>query len=280
MKTVVVALCTLLAGACASESRPPDAPQWAPLVQDLAFQWSAESDVDLTGYPAVALRAYVESYELAGITEDQSAVYPGFIRSTLENVAREGDYLTQLAAIRPLPPILKRGPRKAIGTFNFHILEIKRLNGALEATVCRGSYAVYSPSKTNPDEFVSGAAFPENGEAPAVNNPGIDVLRIDLTDSDSAVRDAAPAEADTPQQGPERRPENDVFGPWLITARSAGYWGPVDDPRSRASPPDLVQRCAATMPQNAAERLAMITGLKEQPTPAVEAFPGWPEAAA
>jgi hypothetical protein len=76
------------------------------------------------------------------------------------------------------------------------------------------------------------------------------------------------------QQGPLPAPDQDVFGNWFITGAGDAFWGPKNDPNSFRH--DLEERCEAAMPIPASERIAMMTGFKDQPPPHGEAIPGWP----
>jgi hypothetical protein len=79
-------------------------PNWPSEASEFRFHWSAEPGVDLKDGPAVALRAYVESYRLARFAGgDASAVDPGFMRATRENtgpVTKDGSRV-QLRYVRP-----------------------------------------------------------------------------------------------------------------------------------------------------------------------------------
>jgi hypothetical protein len=62
---------------------------WPKQVENFRFRWSAAEGVDLMTGPAVALRAYVESYRLVGMVGgDMSVVYPGFLHATRRTRAR------------------------------------------------------------------------------------------------------------------------------------------------------------------------------------------------
>jgi hypothetical protein len=264
---------------CTSNPKPAttEVPGWASLTNDLRFRWSASAGIDILGYPAVAIRAYVESFELAEATVDESATYPGFLRATRENAEQQGNYLTQLVNVRPLPLKIQRPPRQVSGYYPYHILELTPNGDIWTGTVCAGTYAAYSPSEIQPGKFVSGAAFPGTAEPPATPYPGIEVIRIELSDR-NPVSNEAPPSLSVPQKGPALRPLQDVFGRWFVSARSAGYWGPINDPGARDFPsPDLKQRCADVMPEGPAQRLAMATGFKDEPPPPGNATPGWPE---
>ena len=72
---------------------------------EFRFHWSAAPGVDLAAGPAVALRAYLESYRLVDFTGEMSAAYPGFLRATPKNGPRDAPgYPIELGSIRPETP--------------------------------------------------------------------------------------------------------------------------------------------------------------------------------
>ena len=228
--------------------------------------------------PAVAVRAYLESYDAATLTLDPNNVYPGFLRATPANQEREGDYLTQLTRIRPLVGYTK-GPKDAwthYGFVTYHVLHLNPKGNAFEAIVCGGEYSHFVNSLAQPGKFVSVAVNEATGK-PYTSGSGLSVHRIEFTQSDSRVGANPPAPVAAPQRGPAPAPDQDEFGNWFITAAGSHYWGPINDPQSRNFPtPDLERQCAERMPQNEAERTAMMSGFKDEPPPPGQAEPGWP----
>jgi hypothetical protein len=130
-------------------------PNWPPLLNDFRFHWTAEPVIDLTMGPAVAVRAYLESYDAATFTLDPNNVYPGFLRATPANQEREGDYLTQLTRIRPLVGYTK-GPKDAwthYGFVTYHVLHLNPKGNAFEAIVCGGEYSHFVNSLAQPGKL-------------------------------------------------------------------------------------------------------------------------------
>ena len=96
--------------------------------------------------------------------------------------------------------------------------------------------------------------------------------QIDLIQRDPRIGPSLP-----PQRGPAPAPEQDVFGDWWFTGASYSSWGSSNDRTAiDFPPPELTKRCEDAMPLPEAERLAMMTGFKDQPPPHGEAIPGWP----
>jgi hypothetical protein len=284
-----VLLSIILTTACdstAEDAAPPSTsqgpeqryPNWPALLNDFRFHWAAEPGVDLGTGPAVAVRAYRESYDVATFALDATKVYPGFTRATPENQERKGDYLAQLIRIRPLVGYTE-GPEDArthYGFVTYHVLQLAPLGDGFEAIVCEGQYSNFVDSATRPGKFVS-VSVDENTGKPYPNSTGVVVHRIELTQNDPRVAPGTPAPPAEPQSGPLPAPDQDVFGNWFVTASSASRWGPVNDPRSWDFPsPELSAQCADRMPQAAPERMEMMSGFKDEPPPHGEAVPGWP----
>jgi hypothetical protein len=70
-------------------------------------------------------------------------------------------------------------------------------------------------------------------------------------------------------------PQINVLGRWFISAASGSLWGPSGH-GVRVASPELQQQCLDRMPDNAAARQAMSTGLHDQPPPHGNPTPGWP----
>lgn len=231
----------------------------------------------------MALRAYIESYLLVRIADDESAVYPGFADATPENVSESDDPNRQLELVdvRPSPQTTDsadRGKRITAGYQPTHVLRLEPRGGSYRATVCLGLYSVYQTIKDKPDTYISVLADPTTGQAmyAAEGRPyegGIDVWTVELTDKDPpSVSQAAPI---GPQVGPLPAPVDNVFGNWRITGRSSGLWGPLGAAEDVATP-EMRKQCADTMPDDAATREAMANGFHQKPPPHGDAIPGWP----
>jgi hypothetical protein len=282
---LVVALVAL--GGCATPAEAPTPqtssqpgqmfPNWPPLLNDFRFHWSAEPGIDVTTGPAMVVRAYLESYTVGQDTFDANNVYPGFNRATPENLPREGNYQFQLVNIRPMGDPFTATPKDAVPRFGFealHFLELTPIGNGYRAIVCGGGYAEFLASKTHPGKFTSVYFDDRIGEIIPRNSSGVTGIQIELTQRDPRVGPTPPAPPPVPQEGPLPAPDQDVFGNWFITGAGDTFWGPKNDPKS--SRHDLEERCEAAMPTPAAERIAMMTGYKDQPPPHGEAIPGWP----
>lgn len=231
----------------------------------------------MTTGPAMVVRAYLESYGVAQATFNADNVYPGFNRATPENQPREGNYLFQLVNIRPMGYPFTATPRDAVPHFGYealHFLELTAVGQGYRAIVCSGTYAEFIASTTRPGKFVSVSVSDKDGQPYRRGSSGVRVNQVELTQHDARVGLNPPAPQTVPQHGPLPAPDQDVFGNWFITAAGDAFWGPVNDPKS--SRRDLEQRCEAAMPLPEAERLAMMTGFKDQPPPHGQAEPGWP----
>jgi hypothetical protein len=269
---------------------PPIFANWPPEADDFRFHWSASRGMDVEIGPAVAVRAYVESYRLAELTGGDLAVtYPGFLRATPENadVTEHPEIPLQQAKIRPGPRTqpetagIASSERQFFGYQPSHILGLYMIPGGVRATVCLGRYPIYQRATGKPDKFVSIMADPATGEPQYMGSgkflaSGVEIWRIELTDEGPTVGQN-PGTPATAQEGPLPAPVDDVFGRWFITGSSAGtgVWGAlgdsewIDDSGVRAE-------CEAAMPEDAATREAMATGFHDSPPPHSDPVPGWP----
>jgi hypothetical protein len=275
-----VAACGMPAQSPAPETSSPPGqlfPNWPPLLNDFRFHWTAEPGIDVTTGPAMVVRAYLESYAVGQNTFDANNVYPGFNRATPENQPREGNYQFQLVNIRPMGDPFTGMPRDAVPRFGYealHFLELAAVGNGYRAIVCSGSYAEFVASRTRPGKLHSTSVSDKDGQPYARGSSGVYVNQVELTQQHPRVGQNPPAPQTVPQRGPLPAPDQDVFGNWFITGAGDSFWGPKNDPRSFRR--DLEQRCEAAMPLPAAERLAIMTGFKDQPPPHGEAEPGWP----
>lgn len=249
-------------------------PFWPPLLNDFRFHWSAEPGIDIFTGPAVIIRAYMESYDIATFTADISNVYPGFMRATPENQTyREAPEL-QVTGIRPLGEgysITSKDARPHYGAVQYHLLEMNSTPDGWDVIGCTGNYANFMESEVVPGKFVSVAAF--QPDAQPRPGSGVRPFRITLTQLERG----GPAPVSVPQRGPAPAPNQDLFANWFITGASFGGWGPKNAPEPLRWPPaSLQQRCSQVMPQSESERLAIITGFKDNPPPHGDAVPGWP----
>ncbi|MGV0744220.1 hypothetical protein [Mycolicibacterium sp. XJ870] len=258
-------------------------PNWPTLLNEFRFHWTAAPGIDLNTGPAVAVRAYNESYEVANMTFDIQNVYPGFLRATPENQPREGDYSEELIGIRPLWVYARSEPPKGVQHFGFnsnHLLQITPIDDGYSAIVCTGWYSNVIKSVARPDAYISvSSRETRDGVTPESSgiDSGVSVRRIDFTQHDPRVPVDGPAPVSGPQRGPAPAPQIDVFGNWFVTASSTWGWGPLSRPNTKNFPtPELVQRCSDAMPDNESQRREMMTGYKDQPPLHGDAVPGWP----
>lgn len=257
-----------------------DSPAWPKTLTNFRFHWTAAPGIDLTTQPAVAIRAYLESYQIASMTFDKNNVYPGFLRATAENLPQTGNYLMQSVNVRPLS-WLTGNPPPAVAQYGFqtqHLLELNRENDGYRAIVCTGEYSQFTAATSDATKFVSGGAAEVDGKVvPYPDGPyaGISVRQIALASTSAGENGGSSALQ--PQRGPSPAPDVDVFGTWFVSGASTSGWGPLQDPSSKAFPSaELLSRCAAAMPDDEAQRRAMMTGLKDQPPAAGNPIPGWP----
>jgi hypothetical protein len=285
-----VCVTAVLLAACGTPAQAPSSqtssqpgqlfPNWPPLLNDFRFHWSAEPGIDVTTGPAMVVRAYMESYDVAWFTLNLDNLFPGFRRATPENQEPQGDFLWQLVHIRPLGSGYTKTAKDARPHFGYqdlHFLELTPIGNGYRAIVCSGEYAHFVESTVRPGKFVSIGVNDETAQPNRGGGNGVYPYQIDVTQHDSRLIPNPPAPLTTPQRGPAPAPDQDVFGDWFITGASSSHWGPSND-RTAGDfpPPELKQRCEAAMPLPAAERIALMTGFKDQPPPHGEAIPGWP----
>lgn len=290
---VMLAVVTLISG-CVDDQKPKadsTAPTekrlfqyWPTLLNNFRFRWSSELGIDVTTGPAMVVRAYLEAHDIATFTLDANNVYPGFMRATPENLTFKQAELLQQTYVRPLGEGYPTTPKDARAHFGYtisHFLELVPSGDGWAALVCEGTYPHFAASRVHPGKYVSVnadevTAQPNNGVVKD-EDLGVEPIRVTLTQHDPRVGPGAPADVTTPQKGPAFSPDRDVFGNWFITAASFGGWGPKDVTQSlRWDQPEPQNRCNSVMPQNAAERRAIITGFRDAPPPHGDAVPGWP----
>ncbi|WP_374157867.1 hypothetical protein ACEWX3_23910 [Mycobacterium sp. G7A2] len=226
---------------------------------------------------AVPIRAYLESWYIASWTNDPENVYPGFLRATPGSADLDGNYLGQLAWIRPLngAPSYPVDPAKPLGYMPMHIQSVDAVASGLRVTVCLGEYSIYFASDSSAGKLVSVAADKSTAQL-ADPLDTVRVKRIELTNNDPRIP-ADASDVDTPQEGPAPAPVGDVFGHWFITGASSSLWGPVDaDPPDFFVTPDMRRRCQEAMPDSPENQIEMATGFKDNPPPHGRPIPGWP----
>jgi hypothetical protein len=297
-RVALLAMMTLMACACGQPTEPHPTssdssaapqpgqfPNWPKELSEFRFHWTADPSVDLVSDPAVALRAYLESYRVVNLTSgDTTAVYPGFLRATPENQPPSlgSESSLQLTYVRPHSREeaqaggFKYVQRQIYGSEPIHVLRLEHLGDAYRATVCVGTYSVYRTDDNDPHKYLSVIADPKSGNLQYGNREMVDVWRIELTEKDPRTQGAPPSPA-APQLGPLPAPAGDVFGPWFITGATTGLWGPSGT-AEQIDTAEVRQQCEDAMPDNAATRLAMATGFHDAPPPHGDPVPGWPAA--
>lgn len=281
-------LTLVLTTACADGNSPPPTspspeagrqfPNWPATLNEFRFHWTAEPTIDLTTGPAVAIRAYLEAYDVASFSRDLANAYPGFLRATPPNDELDGHYIAQLAWIRPFNgrEVKPEDALEHFGYIPYHLLRIDPEANGFRAIVCKGTYADFVQSDTEPGKFVSVAVDPKTAQLRG-GYTAVHVFRLELTQNDPRVGQNPPAAVTAPQQGPLPAPDQDVFGNWFFTGVSSSMWGPIDSADREILPsPELERQCTDRLPYTETERLAMMTGFKDRPPPHGQAEPGWP----
>ena len=275
---------TLACGSGAPEGIPDTKPtgqeqtaHWPDSLERFRFHWSSSPGLALTTGVAVPVRAYLESWYIASWTNGPENVYPGFLRATPESADLDGNYLGQLAWIRPLngAPSYPVDPAKPLGYMPMHIQSVDAVASGLRVTVCLGEYSIYFASDSSAGKLVSVAAEKSTAQL-ADPLDTVRVKRIELTKTDPRIP-AGASDVDTPQEGPAPAPVGDVFGHWFITGASSSLWGPVDaDPPDFFVTPDMRRQCQQAMPDSPEKQIEMATGFKDTPPPHGKPIPGWP----
>lgn len=263
--------------ACGAENPPaPTFPNWPQSLADFRFRWAAEPDIDLVSGPAVPLRAYLESYRIAQLTQDIGDAYPGFDRA-VPPLPTDSHAPAQLLGIRPSPDAEQFGPPGPFyGNEYFHILEIAPIESGYRAYVCDGLYKIFRDGKEeDAGKYVSVAGYGARTGLLDVN--GMKVWRVEFTDTPPAT--GAPAMV-TDQRGPNPAPGGDVFGPWRITGANDVRWGTLTNRESTADEwidgAQRLSQCSDLLPHWRTERDANIEASLDTPPSAEPASPGWP----
>jgi hypothetical protein len=253
LTAAVWVLLMLVSGCTEDKSTPPPAQptieRWSGIAADVRIRWGAGPGIDLVTRPAVVVRAYVESWELANLMSNAQYVYPGFDRAVAPNGPDD---------FGPRPDLRSAPDHPPVGTDYRHILRIEQTGRDVVAVVCFYGYAV---------------AFDVGGGKVKVNH---------YTDSGTSVRKvimtapaAEPAVPLPPQKGPLPAPVDDVFGDWRITGNELGLL-PTDWPTYPAD----IEACIAKAPDPVERRESLMTGEHSRADfPTLPPFPGWPSPA-
>jgi hypothetical protein len=206
MRSVVVLLvCVVLATAGCTPNRPvepappPPPAGWPAELADFTFVWTAEPAVNLVpDGAAIAVRAYVESYYLAVITEDAKYLYPGFASAVEPD--KPGRGTSDLH-----PQLGDSDPAVWIGTARHHVVSVVHSDRDVTVSACAYLFGTARKSSTS-DGYAANV-----GNDYDINS-GIFPMRIGLRASEKAESELPP------QAGPSRTPHDDVFGDWKITS--------------------------------------------------------------
>lgn len=175
---------------------------WPSTLNDFTMVWTAEPGVDITSWPAVAVRAFTESYVLVSITGDNKYLYPGFQQSVDPNQSIDHPTGTQF-----LWPKTNAPEPAWVGTDEVYISSVTTSGRDVTVVACEYTFGTAQPARNGYE--------PNIGEPPPYS--GIDSMRITMT---------APAKPgpQIPQRGPARSPSVDVFNGWRITSHQGGYF--------------------------------------------------------
>lgn len=240
-------------GAAPTTAAPPAG--WPASLNDFSMVWSAEPGIDLTTWPAAAIRAYTESYLLVSITGDDKYLYPGFKESVDPNKSADGPTGTQF-----LWPKTGQPPANPwVGTELAHILSITSSGREVTAVTCE--YLFGSAQQGRFGGYIAHVALPPpyGGVAP---------MRITMT------APATPGPRQQAQQGPARAPSVDVFNGWRVTSHQGGYFARFG---VGTEWPDATQdrdSCIAKAPPH--PNLSRDVDYPRSDFPTLPPSPGWP----
>jgi hypothetical protein len=244
-------VCVLLSAGCTPDAAPKadSAPAgWPKGFEGFTIVWTAEKGIELDTGPAVAVRAYLESFLLGELTGDTKYLYPGFAGAVGEQWR---------------PHESSPAAKPWVGTVTNHLLSLNRSGSDVTAIGCMYTYGAASPR--GEDEYDTQAVPPGAPDA------GITAFKVAL---------AAPSEssgAGEPQKGPARTPFEDVFGGYQVT----GYWGGYftaegSDPMWPESQ-QSTDECVAKAPDPLERRVFLSTNFPPRSDfPTLPATPGWP----
>jgi hypothetical protein len=233
------------------EPLPPQVPTpWSGPLDGVTVVWSAGPGIDLVTGPAVAVRAYLESEELAEAMGTSRAAYPGFIRAVLDT-QRPGN---------PWPYTKQTRRYPLVGSKRWHVLRIDTNQRSVAAVI--GSYSGF----TSANDLGNGKfGYPPH----ALDFDGVDALRISMT------APTTPSDL-PPQRGPASAPVDDVFGGWRIDDRQVGG---RREPRDWSTVEEDLQLCRDRAPAPLERRQFLLHGEHARSDyPTLPAYPGWPAA--
>ncbi|WP_233272149.1 hypothetical protein [Mycolicibacterium smegmatis] len=246
-------LLLLVCASCGSEgSEPPPVSSpvgWPESLTDFTVTWTAEHDIDVTSGASVVVRAYLESYYLAELADDEKYLYPGFAQAVGKNQADGPD------GTEKLWPELD-GPDTWVGTFRHHLLRVDTSDRDVAVIGCLYTYD-------------SGVMVGTNLKANMEPGPygGINAFRIGLLAPEN---DGPPL---PPQQGPSRAPFTNVFGGWKVTNHQGGFLATAEWP-NHAEDNEQCLRLSGLTPEN--RKFYPGTTYQRSDFPVLPATPGWP----
>ncbi len=250
-RTVAMAAVMLSATGCGSkDDRAHSAPPagWPNKLAEFTIVWSAEAGIDLTAGAAVAIRAYLESFELASATGDERYVYPGFTQATAPTVR---------------PKLEAHADTPWVGSERNRIIAVNRAGADVNAVVC--SYTYGSAQREQSSGFTAQAGNPFEP------NAGIYPVAVTLTSPSDGGHPIPP------QIGPARTPLDDVFAGWRVTGHRGGYFTETGGAQS-----DL-DACVAKAPDSPERRAFLVNPMPDgklyhprSDFPTLSTYPGWP----
>ncbi|OUS94626.1 hypothetical protein CA951_17065 [Rhodococcus sp. NCIMB 12038] len=203
---------------------------------DYNVRWSADPGIDLLSRPAVAVRAYMESYYLAIHGHALAAGYPGFADATSQQRDRvDFDYWNGSDLER------------LVGTQFEHVLALAPTEDGWAATVCSGNYAVMAEKE--------GRFFNLTGPSPQA-----ETVRIVAPEQTLSVGSESLA-----AEGAERAPSADVFAGWKIAEHEQA-----------ARDQNAYAECDSRMPDIRDARPQKANLPHDAPYPTLAPYPGWP----
>lgn len=209
--------------------------------------------------PAVTVRAYTESVDVADFSGSLDYLYPGFNRAVEPNAAANAG--NPLSTLNRYPEPGGDGKRMA-GTRISHILRSAQRGQQVDVIICEWTY---------------GAAWQQSNGMYRIKSAHTGPTAALLTDRISLL---APADLSAdklpPQKGPSAYPLTDVFGRWKVVGQLQ-----ATDPNG-AGPewPEFLQdqaACADRAPVSV-ERREYLTSAERPRSdfPTLPSDPGWP----
>ncbi|MBN3459797.1 hypothetical protein JNN96_37860 [Mycobacterium sp. DSM 3803] len=245
---VAVILSIVLGAGCAPRTEPSPA-GWPQDYKNFTIVWTGEKGLDLVTGPAVAVRAYIESFFLVELTGDDKYLYPGFATA----VADEWRPGTADPADDPW-----------VGTLTNRLLSLTRNDSTVTAIGCMYTYGAASPDGKG--EYAS------RGVPIGSPEGGINAFKVTLSANSGS------GQSGKPQEGPERTPFDDVFGGYQID----GYWGGYISAKNKdgwdwPERQEATDECVAKAPDPFERRKYLLENFLPQsefyPLPVK---PGWP----